>query len=194
MEISQLILAKLWLYAFTLGAELGAVYDVLFVTRVFLGVPFSPRVAKRIASSDSRLLAPLRMRERPLLKCVICFLEDLLFSLFAAVSIILLFYGWNDGIVRIPAIFCTALGFFGYRATLGKLLRPTLELLCVCISNLILVTLQFLTSPLRAAFAALRAFLLRCLRKCLRLWERKQRKRFTQAQARGIGKNACGLL
>ena len=194
MEISQLILAKLWLYAFTLGAELGAVYDVLLVTRVFLGVPFSSGIEKRIAASNSRLLTPLHLRERPLLKCVICFLEDLLFSLFAAVSVILLFYGWNDGIVRIPVILCIAFGFFGYRSTLGKLLRPILELLCVFISNLLLRALQFLTSPLRVAFVALRTCLSKCLRKCLRLWERKQRLRFTQAEMRGINKNSCGLL
>ncbi len=194
MEISQLILAQLWLYAFFLGAGLGAVYDVLSITRVFLGVPFTPWVEQYASTTRFPLLKKRGSMRRSSVSAVLFLLEDLLFSLGSAISLILLFYQMNNGKVRIPVIVCVLVGFFIYRASLGHLLRPVLEMLALLTVNLIRYTVYFLILPFRTALSAIRYLLLRWYRRRMRKRERKQRIRFTQAELRRLEKNACGML
>ena len=129
MEISQLILAQLLLYAFFIGAGLGAVDDVFSITLIFLGVPFSSELQSFLQKKKIPFLKKTFFRKHNVLLGVICFLEDFLLALGASGCLILLFYECNHGKIRIPAMVCFFLGAWCYRTTVGRFLRPMLEFL-----------------------------------------------------------------
>lgn len=194
MKISQLILAQLWLYAFFLGAGLGAVYDAFSITRVFLGVPFTPRIERFLNSAKSPLLRRFKVKRHPKLCAVIGFIEDFIFSVCAACALILLCYQMDDGNVRIPIIFCALAGFWGYRKTLGSILRTCTELLLLIGINLLHYAVYYLILPIRRLLYAFRRGLLRLWRREMRKWERKQRIRYTKSEEHRLQNTACGML
>lgn len=194
MEISQLILAQLWLYAFFLGTGLGAVYDVLSITRVFLGVPFTPWVEQYASATSFPLLKNHHKHQTSYFLSLFSFIGDFLFSMTAFVSLVLLFYQMNNGKIRIPAMLAVALGFHIYRKSIGYFLRPALELSVLFIENSFRYVIYFLIFPLRFAVNAIRTLFSRLYRKHLRKKERKQRIRFTHLEMQRLSKNACGML
>jgi len=194
MEISQFILAQLWLCAFILGTGLGAVYDVFSITRVFLGVPFTPLSEKIILATNFPLLKRREFPDHPLMRSVVCFLEDLFFLLGATASLVLLFYQLNEGNIRIPVILFALVGFWGYRATLGRILRSCIELLFLSVINLIAYVSYCLILPVRRLLSLLCEALKRLYRKGIRKWERKQRIRYTKSEERRLLNSARGML
>ena len=98
MEISQWLIAELYVYAILLGMMLGAVYDGLRISRVFLGARYSRRMADRLRGKKLPLLSPPKeRRESPFLGTVI-FFEDLFFAIFGSVAFILMQYAANLGV------------------------------------------------------------------------------------------------
>ena len=194
MEISQFILAQLWLCAFILGAGLGAVYDVFSITRVFLGVPFTSMSEKIILLSKTPVLKRREFTDRPRLRSIVCFFEDILFFFIATVSLILLFYRFNEGNIRIPVIGFALIGFWGYRAIFGRLFHSLLEIFLLSVINLIAYIGYYLLLPVRILFLRISAMLKRIYRKGIRYWERKQRIRHTNFEERRLLDSACGML
>ena len=129
MDISQAALARLYLYALLLGIGLGILYDLLRITRVFLGAHYSRRAARRLQELHLPLLRPRLKRRESRALGIVVFLEDLLFCLFAAVAMILLFYEANRGKIRFPALICVGAGFLLYRSTLGRLVMLSSEVI-----------------------------------------------------------------
>ena len=107
MEISQSALARLWLYAFLLGVGLGAVYDALRILRVFLGVSYSNRFSQQLKEVHLPLLPPRRATRPSRWLPVVIFVQDVLFGVVGGVGIVILFYWFNNGKIRIPAMLAT---------------------------------------------------------------------------------------
>ena len=195
MEISQLIIAKLWLCAFILGAELGAVYDAICVTRVFLGVSFTQKAELFFGRYTNPLLRPLkRLSGRPLFLRLIILVQDFLFLVFVAISVILLFYRFNNGKIRIPVLICLAVGFLLYRRGPGQFIKPTFEIAAVIFQNACKYALLSLLFPFRKIVALTASYLRAAYKKHVQNKERKQRVRFTKAEKRRVEQNSCGML
>ena len=194
MEISQLILAQLWLCAIFLGAGLGAVYDVLSITRVFLGVPFTFLSEKIILFIKTPLLKHREFPDHPFLRSVVCFFADLFFLLASTVALIILFFQFNEGNVRIPVIILAFIGFLGYRITLGRIFRSLIELLFLFSINLISYVIYYLLLPIRRLFSWICITLRDLRRKEIRKMERKQRIRHTKSEEQKVLDSACGML
>ncbi len=107
LYLSQRVLAMIFVYATAAGFCLGGVYDVLRIIRILCGDP--------IGSSA----APSGKRSIPL--TILLFIEDVVFSIIASVTLILLLYYTNDGQLRAPAVIGMACGFFVYYHTVGRL-------------------------------------------------------------------------
>ena len=195
MEISQLTLARLWLYAFFMGTELGAVYDALCVIRVFLGVSFTPSAEIFLSKRRNALLRPIkRLSNRPLFLKLFIFLEDFFFLIYASVSVILLFYCFNNGKIRVPIFFCLLIGFLLYRWGPGRLLRPVLEIATVMIQNVCRYTVSLLMFPFQKVARFIQKTILFIHKQYVKNRERKQRIRFTKAEQRRFFHDACGML
>ena len=113
MEQSQLDLLAFCVAALVAGGAVGVFYDLLSSFR-----PGSPRVFKKV-----RFPFEPGSRAKPLL-FAISFLCDFAAALFAGLALMLVIYRFNDGQLRVIAPICEAAGFFLYRATISRIVRP----------------------------------------------------------------------
>ena len=60
MNLSQLAIALLYLYACLLGAGLGLLYDACRITRIFLGEHYSQRAVARLHALQLPLIGGYR--------------------------------------------------------------------------------------------------------------------------------------
>lgn len=175
-------LGALYAYAFLLGLLLGAVYDVLRITRVLLGVHYSHRMARRLRNLRLPLLSPTPERKESRVLGVVVFVEDLLFCLLAGILLILLFYEKNDGVFRFPVFLCAAGGFCAYRVTLGRLVMLFSEVIAFGIESAARYLFFFLSYPLIQC----KVFLIRRIRWIYAWWNekrnRRMRIRYTKAE------------
>lgn len=169
MEVSQRALAFLLCRALLCGVALGAFYDLLRITRLWMGENLPPAAR----SLQGRLALPPQLQffhmprgfRRPgkIVSGILIFLEDVLFCLACAVVLILELYVCNDGQFRLSALACLLIGVTAYLMSLGRgvmLVCGTLTALCrvAIVWSLALICYPFyhlfrwmcrLTAPLR---------------------------------------------
>ena len=194
MEISQVSLAWLYFYALLLGVAAGFLYDLLRITRVFLGVHYSRRAAKRIKELRLPLLEKRKKRVESRALGTVVFIEDLLFCLVAGVAMILLFYGANSGRIRMLAFVSATAGFLLYRATLGRLMMVFSEVIAFCVETAVRYALFFLLYPIKRTLKFMKK---RCAATKLRAKnasQKRNRRRFTERERERSQKNACGMV
>jgi hypothetical protein len=102
------------------GILLSAIYDVFRIRRVAFRLP-------REETTKENRIAHLFRRHLALTDTLLCFGEDVIFCLFATVVLILMDYKLYYGVPRWYAFGAAALGFWGYRMTLGKLVMRSAE-------------------------------------------------------------------
>ena len=156
MGISQTAIGLLYLYGALLGVGAGLFYDLLRVTRIFLGAHYSRSLSEKLRKIELPLLSPYREHEEsPALGAVI-FLEDLFFCVLSGVALSILYYEQNDGKIRPLVIAACALGFFLYRLTLGRLFLWFSEAAAFALDCIVRYLWYFLSYPFRAAWKLLR--------------------------------------
>lgn len=194
MGLSQSTLAWLCFYAWLLGIGLGILYDALRITRIFFGVHYRPRLAKRLRSKTLPLISlPVHRRESRALGLVV-FLEDLFFCLFAGVAMILLFYEINNGKIRYPAFLCAGCGFLLYRATLCRLILPMLEAVAFVLECAARYLWFFASYPVRVAVRAGTGVAKKCVARTRAAGQKRDRRRYTERERARGARNACGLI
>ena len=110
------------------GIGLGCLYDLLRALRILTGL------------DEKQGSTPLFG--------LLLFFEDLLLALTASVSLILLCYYTNDGLLRAPAVLGLASGFFVYMKTLGKLTVKAEKALSRLLKRVVRALFGFLRRPL----------------------------------------------
>ncbi len=148
METSPYLLWNLLLNAFLGGVLLGAIYDTMRLSRVFLGVchytDISPgwKACSPFAKKISNKKIP------PVFATVLFVIQDFCFCLSAGILIaILLFYG-NNGNFRGFVPLGLLAGFLLYYVTIGKLLIKVSEYVIFTIKIAVLYVIFYLTRPL----------------------------------------------
>lgn len=135
------------------GAVLSLFYDLLRLTRLLCGEKGPSRRVPELSSLSLPLLPPPRPRKKrkvsALFRSFLLFAEDLLFSLVSAALLLILFYNFSRGKVRIFAFFCAAAGFFLCHATLGRAILFFFEALWLGIRIFFRYLLFFLLLPVR---------------------------------------------
>lgn len=197
MEVSQVALARLLLYAVLSGGCLGSLYDLFRMTRLLcFGASCSPNTAAYLQSLRLRLplLHPQKRRSehRRALRFAV-FFGDLLFCLIAGSVIVLLFFQFNSGKIRIPALICAAIGFVCYRMTLGRLTAIVFEWVAFLSETALRYAVFFLLFPFRRTAIALRRRICRIVRMHKSRVEAQARMRFTARETRRLTQHACGM-
>jgi hypothetical protein len=194
MAISQLALARMYLLAIFLGVGLGAVYDVLRITRIFLGLHYRPQSAMRWQAVRLPYLPFKKAKgERRILGAVV-FVEDFLFCMLAGIGLILLLYAANSGRFRMLTVLCAGMGFAAYRATLGSLVMQMSEAIAFFVATAVRYVLFFLTLPLRWLWrVAARAVACVALR-FLYAERRRKRYRYTKRMLNNAKTGAKAML
>lgn len=167
-----------------LGILLGALYDALRFVGGFWGVSFCPRVRERLRAIPLPLLKtqPRQAKRRGWLFKISVFFGDLLFVSLAGVLLILVFYQCNNGKIRFPAFFCTGMGFFLYRKTLGRLVMPLFEGISFFLETAVRYLIFFAVLPFCALFTAGRRLTLRIYRSAVAKKQKRERRRQTQEE------------
>ena len=125
MKASGETLALLLLYSLLVGAFLGVLWDTFRILRI-MAYGKSPQI--------KNLFIPLPSSEKEVKKAlsvahtqkffstagILIFISDILFSITAAISLILLVFHINNGDVRAVALVGAAVGFTAYYFTVGK--------------------------------------------------------------------------
>lgn len=149
MEISQTAIGLLYLYGTLLGAGAGLFYDFLRITRIFLGVHYSRSAIQQLQKIRLPILAPYHEHEENAALGVVIFLEDFFFCILSGIALTILFYECNDGKIRLPVFATFALGFFLYRATLGRLVMLLSEYAAFFLESAVRYLFYFLFYPFR---------------------------------------------
>ena len=194
MEISQISLAWLYFYALLLGFFAGFFYDFLRITRVFLGVHYSRRAAKKIQNLHLPLLKKRKRRRESRALGLVVFLEDLIFCLLVGVSLILLFYVANNGKIRFSALLVSGAGFLLYRGTLGRLMMVFSELIAFCVETAARYAVFFLMYPIRKILGWTHRRMIAAKIRTKRVRQRQTRRRFTEKERERLSRNACGMI
>ena len=133
---------------------MGAVYDILRLSRVMLGYHY---IGSKSALLKNRFTErfPIKknsdISEKPIFK-IILFIEDFLFSvIFAVVFAIALFYG-NGGEFRALFLVAMLLGFFSYLFSVGKITVLFFDIWVIYLRTLILYLLFYLKKPIAWAW------------------------------------------
>ncbi|MBQ9797552.1 MAG: spore cortex biosynthesis protein YabQ [Clostridia bacterium] len=152
MEISQLALARLWLYALCSGGLLGIVFDALQTVPLCLLCGTQRTTIARIREMHLPLLHQHDAKPRPITKNILQIGADVLFCLIGAVWSILLVYAYNNGKFRFPVLLCLALGFACYRALLSRFVRIGFEWCAFLIRTAVRYLICFLFMPIKFAY------------------------------------------
>ena len=130
--------------AIVCGAFLGAVYDIFRIARIASSRDDSIRKSKSTDVRKRKRRLPERITEYILL-----FLEDLVFSLIVAFSVILFIYKFNGGISRFYILFSIGLGFLLYHLTLGKLVIKCSTAIIHFVKTLLLFVFNATVTPIK---------------------------------------------
>ena len=144
--------------SFIAGLFFGAVYDVFRIRR------------RAFASNESR--------KARIIDAAVIFIEDVLFSVFVAVAMILICFKFYFGIPRWYSFASAVLGFYVWRITLGRLVIKTADAIIALIKKILaFIATRILYPPV----LALKKILLRIfgklrthhIRRMTRLYEKK---------------------
>ncbi len=194
MEISQVSLAWLYAYALLLGFISGFCYDLLRITRVFLGVHYSRRAAEKIRELSLPLLKSRKRRGESHALGIVVFLEDLIFCLLTGIAVILLFYAVNNGKIRFSALLVSGVGFLLYRATLGRLMMLFSEVIAFCVEIAVRYAVFFLLYPFQKLVGWSVGRMRTVKRRASRMSQKRTRRRYTERERERLSRNACGMI
>jgi hypothetical protein len=194
MSISQAALGRLFGYAFLLGAILAFCYDLLRLTRIFFGVHYCRRGAKRLHEIRLPFIKPYGRRTERRALGIVVFFEDLFFCIASAIAVILLLFQYNNGKFRFPVLIVIGVGFLIYRATLGRAFLLLSEVIAFCIEVCFKYTVYFITLPFRLTVGFLKDWITRIAGRVQGIHKRSMRRRCTEQEIARLQRDACGLL
>lgn len=146
MALSQSAIARLYLFGALLGAIAGGVYDFFRAFRQ----QNSCAASKKLQKIELPLLPKKKERKRRRGLGVVIFIEDFLFCVLSGIALAILFYEWNDGVVRLPVILVFLGGFFLCRIALGRFFSAVSEVALFCLETTVRYLFFFLFYPIRA--------------------------------------------
>ena len=145
-------LVILLLYSLLVGAFLGVLWDVFRILRIiaygkrnavkslYIPLPATEKgVAKALSVSHTQNFLSLAG--------ILIFISDILFSLTATVSLILLIFQVNNGEIRGTALIGTVIGFSVYYFTVGRLTVLFSDLIIRFIKKILAFFLKFTVIP-----------------------------------------------
>ena len=131
--------------ALTVGIGLGAVYDVFRIIRCAFFVFLSENDEKRQKNG----------KKRAFFETFFQLILDLLFSIVYTITIVLLVYYLNNGVVRLYILCLAMIGFFAYYFTVGRLVMRAAHAIIRFVKWLLLSAMRcvyrFLIHPVIAA-------------------------------------------
>lgn len=190
MQISQSALLQLYLLSFLAGCGLSVLYDLFYMLRLWLLPPKARYTVPTIAYIYAKQVPTKSKKRKGRTFRIALFLGDVLFCIISAIVLILLLYGLNDGVFRISAPLCMAVGFASVRVSLARPCR----ILFQCVAFGIEMLCRTLLAPFKALYRLIKgACKKRIAHRRIKKYA-KQRKQYTRWQHLNIDKTVVTLL
>lgn len=155
MVQSMSALSAMTLYALILGIAFGALYDVIRISRVFLGVSYGGRSASYLYEKEYPLIGKLEKGQGKLKKgfltTAVIFGDIIYFTVCGAIFTVFIYYT-NDGIFRFSALAAVFFGFFAYYMTFGRLVIAFAEIICIFLKIITKIFLFAIAFPFKIMY------------------------------------------
>lgn len=151
MNVIPAQIFKMTVAAFICGAAMGAFYDLLRISRVFLGYHYISEKSTVLQSKFVKKFSVKKNQEvrKHLYFKLVLFFEDIIFlAASAIVFVLILFYG-NDGIFRSVTFIAFLLGFVVYYLTLGKINVLFFDVLVILLRTLACYIFHYMFLPIK---------------------------------------------
>jgi hypothetical protein len=152
------------LRSFICGIFLGAVYDVLRILRILFKISDCPsHSADGLYSVCYPLVGRIsdkKLRSRKAAD-VLLFISDVLFSVIAAVAVVIVAFFENDGKIRGECLCVTAVGFLSYYISVGRLTMLFSSYITFAIRMACTYLRFFIVFPIRLAGRSIKKAIMR---------------------------------
>lgn len=142
---------KMTVAAFICGMAMGVFYDLLRITRVFLGYNY---ISEKSTILQSKFVNKFsvknnqEVRKRLYFKIVL-FFEDIIFLAISAIAFVLILFYGNDGIFRSVTFIAFILGFVAYYFTIGKINVLFFDVLVIFLRTLVRYIFHYILLPVK---------------------------------------------
>ncbi len=163
-HVSQSALVSLALYGAAVGVLLGIVYDVFRILRI--AVEPSNRL-RRLGAVTGSEAANGKKPHGETVRTVIIAIEDIIYSVICAVVISVMIFHINSGHPRWFILLGTAVGFFVYYFTVGKIVMLFSSYIILFVRTVFMFVMKLTLFPLLKLFRWLSGIALRILRRLI---------------------------
>ena len=158
MEVTHSQQLSTLLISLVTGAFLGAIYDCVRILRCILGVEYYSKIKdfkyKNLKSKKNGRISKAKEN-------IVMLITDILFFVFCGISIAIIVYYANSGIVRWYIFVFCFFGFLAYYLTLGRLVIRIANTVAIIIRLFISNTVYLLVYPLKPVAPLLKKLFLR---------------------------------
>ncbi len=190
MELSQLTLAKLWLYSFWLGGFCGILYDLFQILPFFKPSNTPPPWFGRVLNLQLKFLRAPKHKKCAFFHRALQIAFDVLFCLVCTVLMILLIYQMNNGKFRFAVLLYATTGFVCYRVTASRAVCCILTWILFILQAIVRYVVFFALLPLRALWRICRSLAVALYIKLKARALHRQRLRYTKKLPSQVACNA----
>ena len=138
MEISPILLLRLWGSSFIWGIIIGILNDISRISRAFFANSFSAAVNncydKKLPFVNFSLREKLRLKQKKhSVFFLLVFLQDFLLAIIFLLGLLFLNYGLNKGVFRFFCLPIAVLGGITYYFSVGKIVFRFSEFVCFAV-------------------------------------------------------------
>ena len=172
MELDSGLLLRLLLTSFWFGVISGALYDVVRLQRVLLGMNRYTLAAERPAFCPHfvKVHSGSIHRGKGFLKRIVLAIQDVVFCVTVSILVAILLFSQNNGEFRGFVLIGLGIGFAAYYFTVGKLVITASEYIVFALKTAVLYIVYYITYPF---FAAARFLIAQGGKLCSVIRERK---------------------
>lgn len=153
MEVSLTQQLAVTLYSVLAGAVFGLLYDVLRISRIFLGINYVNKFTEKIKDIKLPLIENPMMRttkkRKEKFKKIAVGIGDILYFIIITPIAVVFTYHVNNGSIRWYLVFGMAAGFTLYYFTLGKIIISVSEYIVFFIKTVFSYLSYFILRPIK---------------------------------------------
>lgn len=141
--------------AFVFGIFLGVIYDIVRISRAFVGISYNGKSADKLYQIEYPLIGKLRKNDRKKGKIfydIYIAIGDFFYCAFVGIASCIFLYYTNNGMLRLPAVFMAFMGLSLYYRTIGRFIVNLAEILCIFLKIITKFLLFAIAFPLKVMY------------------------------------------
>lgn len=141
--------------AFVFGIFLGVIYDIIRISRAFVGISYNGKSADKLYQIEYPLIGRLKKSDRRkgrVFYDIYIAVGDFFYCFFVGVASCIFLYYTNNGMIRLPAVLMAFAGFSLYYKTVGRIVVDLAEILCIFLKIITKILVFAIAFPLKVMY------------------------------------------